>query len=121
MDNKNRERKRKELNIQHNMIKKKVISNKINYDSKEEEDNERNIIDVCNDEDRCINVNKKKKKKRMWRKKIKKIITLKNIKAKKNIHEKKKQNEEIEIKENENEENEENKRKKQKVKKENFK
>ena len=40
MDNKNRERKRNELNIQHNIIKKKVISNKINYDSKEEEDKE---------------------------------------------------------------------------------
>ena len=111
MNNKNRERKRKELNIQYNMIKKKVISNKINYDSKEEEDNERNIIDVCNDEDRCINVNKKKKKKNVK----------KNIKAKKKIHDKKKQNEEIKIKENKNNENEENKRKKQKVKKENFK
>ncbi len=40
MDNKNREKKRKELNIQYNMIKKKVIRNKINYDSKKEEDKE---------------------------------------------------------------------------------
>ena len=56
MDNKNRERKRKELNRQHNMIKKKVIRNKINYDS-EEEENEGNVI---SDEDN--NVNKKKRK-----------------------------------------------------------
>ena len=55
MDNKNRERKRKELNRQHNMIKKKVIRNKINYDSEEEEEN---VINVSNEDN---NVNKKKK------------------------------------------------------------
>ena len=69
MDNKNRERKRKELNRQHNMIKKKVIRNKINYDS-EEEENEGDVINVS-DEDN--NVNKKKEK-------LKKIIKLKDKK-----------------------------------------
>ena len=67
MDNKNRERKRKELNRQHNMIKKKVIRNKINYDSEEEEGNVINVSDEDN------NVNKKKEK-------LKKIIKLKDKK-----------------------------------------
>ena len=72
MNNKNRERKRKELNIQYNMIKKKVISNKINYDSKEEEDKEGKIIDVSQVEAYYNNVNKKKKKKECKQKKRKK-------------------------------------------------